>query len=158
MTRLLLALSLIAVATHAHGVDIGQHAPAFQLSDLDGQPISLTQHEGKVRLVNFWASWCEPCRHEVPALNQLRAEYEAQGFEIIGISVDKEIENAKAFLDKIPANYPVAIDVDFNTAKDYNAQAMPMSYIVDRDGKVQAVFTGFSQKNYLQLRPRWRPL
>lgn len=144
--RSLIGAIALGAATTVPAVEVGQPAPAFELPSLAGESISLDAHAGKVRLVNFWASWCEPCRHELPALDAMRNQYKEQGFEIIGISVDKEPENAKAFLDKIPVSYPVVLDNDFQTAKTYDAQAMPMSYILDRDGKVQAVFTGYSKK------------
>lgn len=142
----LIGIVSLCAATAIEAVEVGQPAPAFELASLSGEAVSLDAHAGKVRLVNFWASWCEPCRHELPALNALREEYKEQGFEIIGISVDSEADNAKAFIEQRPVSYPVALDQDFKTAKQYAAQAMPMSYIVDRDGKVQAVFAGFSQK------------
>lgn len=144
--RSLIGALALCAAAGAQAVEVGQTAPSFELASLAGESVSLDAHAGKVRLVNFWASWCEPCRHELPALNALREEYKEQGFEIIGISVDSEPDNAKAFIEQRPVNYPVVLDEDFKTAKQYAAQAMPMSYIVDRDGKVQAVFAGFSQK------------
>jgi thiol-disulfide isomerase/thioredoxin len=120
----------------------GQLAPAFQLTSLDGKKVSLADYKGKAVLVNFWATWCAPCKLEMPWLVDLRAKYAPQGFEILGISEDdpgsKDIE---PYAKKIGVNYPV-LQSDESVADKYHTDFLPMSFFVGRDGKVVEQIAG----------------
>lgn len=120
----------------------GQLAPAFQLTSLEGKKVSLADYKGKAVLVNFWATWCAPCKLEMPWLVDLRAKYAPQGFEILGISEDdpgsKDIE---PYAKKIGVNYPV-LQSDELVANKYHTDFLPMSYFVGRDGKVVEQIAG----------------
>jgi thiol-disulfide isomerase/thioredoxin len=120
----------------------GQVAPPFQLATLDGKKVSLADYKGKAVLVNFWATWCAPCKLEMPWLVELRAKYAPQGFEILGISKDdpgsKDIE---PYAKKIGVNYPV-LQADEKISDTYRIDFLPMSYFVGRDGKVVEQIAG----------------
>ena len=135
----------------------GKPAPAFTLEDLSGKKVSLASYKGKAVLVNFWATWCAPCKIETPWLVELRNQYAAQGFEILGVSTDdldrddtKLFANEKKDIQKsaeqLKIDYPVLID-GATLSKPYDGlDAMPTSYFVDRNGTVVAVQLGLTSK------------
>ncbi len=139
----------------------GKPAPAFTLEDLSGKKVSLASYKGKAVLINFWATWCGPCKIETPWLVQLRDQYAAKGFEILGVSTDdldhddKKLEaNEKKDIAKSVAelkiNYPVLID-GATLSKPYDGlDAMPTSYFVDRNGTVVAVQLGLTSKDEIE--------
>ena len=135
----------------------GKPAPAFALEDLSGRKVSLASYRGKAVLINFWATWCGPCKIETPWLVELRNQYAAQGFEILGVSTDdldrddtKLFANEKKDIQKsaeqLKIDYPVLID-GATLSKPYDGlDAMPTSYFVDRNGTVVAVQLGLTSK------------
>jgi thiol-disulfide isomerase/thioredoxin len=135
----------------------GKPAPAFTLEDLSGKKVSLASYKGKAVLINFWATWCGPCKIETPWLVELRNQYAAQGFEILGVSTDdldrddqKLFANEKKDIAKsaetLHIDYPVLID-GATLSKPYDGlDAMPTSYFVDRKGTVVAVQLGLTSK------------
>jgi thiol-disulfide isomerase/thioredoxin len=139
----------------------GKLAPAFELEDLSGKKVSLASYKGKAVLVNFWATWCAPCKIETPWLVELRNQYAAQGFEILGVSADdidhddatkladekKEIARSA---ERLHISYPVLIDGG-TLDKDYGGlDVLPMSFYVDRDGTVVAVQMGLTSKGDME--------
>ena len=121
----------------------GQQAPAFQLVSLDGKKVSLADYKGKAVLVNFWATWCAPCKLEMPWLVDLRSKYAAQGFEILGISEDDPgSRDVEPYTKKIGVNYPVLL-ADENIADKYHTDVLPTSFFIGRDGKVVEQIAGF---------------
>jgi thiol-disulfide isomerase/thioredoxin len=117
--------------------------PDFTLSDMQGQSRSMDEWDGKVVLVDFWASWCVPCRHEMPLFNELRAEYGDQGFEVIGIAAD-EVEKVEQFLAEVQVDFPIVYGEMFDVM-DLSAEfgnsfgGLPFSTFVDRDGNMRYV-------------------
>jgi cytochrome c biogenesis protein CcmG/thiol:disulfide interchange protein DsbE len=139
---------------------IGKSAPAFTLQDLSGKKISLASYKGKAVMVNFWATWCGPCKLETPWLVELRNEYAPKGFEILGISAEADdlADNDKAAWIKDKAaiaafareehmQYPVLINGDSISNIYGGLEAMPTSFFVDRAGKVVAVQMGITSKD-----------
>jgi len=115
--------------------------PAFTLNTVDNQSLSVDAWAGKVVLVDFWASWCVPCRREMPEFNRLRAEYADQGFEVVGIAAD-ELEKVQKFLSEVPVNFPIVygdvsdvMDISEQYGNDYGG--LPFSAFIDRDGNVR---------------------
>lgn len=110
----------------------GKPAPDFVLPDLDGQSWQLGQARGQVLLINFWATWCEPCRREMPALNRLHEAMAGKDFQVIGIHVgpSKEIE---LFLEETPVGFPILIDADLALA-DWNVPVLPATFLIDAGG------------------------
>lgn len=108
--------------------------------------IDLTAHKGKVVIVDFWASWCVPCRRSFPWLNEMQAKYADQGLVIIGVNEDTSAEEVAGFLADYPAHFEIVRDNEGALATEYGVVAMPSSYIIDRDGKVVTRHLGFKTK------------
>lgn len=125
----------------------GESAPALTLPSLKsmdskGGNFSLATQKGKVVLVDFWASWCGPCRKSLPALDKLQAKYKDQGLVVVGVSLDDDVAAAAAFLDRVPVNFTILSDTTGASAEAYHVVAMPTSFLVDAEGKVAARFEG----------------
>lgn len=120
----------------------GKPAYGFELERLDGGKMSLASLRGKVVLVNFWATWCGPCRVEMPMLQKLYEEYRGQGLEVVAVSVGEPRTDVAPFIQTHGFTFPVLLDEDTATANAYLAGAIPMSLIIDRDGVVRHQFSG----------------
>jgi peroxiredoxin len=138
-----LLLSVVSVATVA--VSAGELRPlknlapasAFMLRDLDGKLTSFTDFEGKVVLLNFWATWCATCRKEMPAMERLYRSLRADGFEVVAISVDQvSTEKVKAFAEELKITFPVLHDRDSIISNLYSNPGVPVSYLIDRQGRI----------------------
>jgi len=138
----LLAVALSVAVAHAS--EIGQAAPAFELSGPAGA-VKLSDLKGKVVYVDFWASWCGPCKASFPWMNEMQAKYGAQGFQVVGISVDAKREDADKFLAGTPAKFTIAYDPKGETPGKYGVPNMPTSYLIGADGKVLFVHKGFEE-------------
>lgn len=129
-------------------VNVGDQAPAFKLPRLETQgDIQLKSYRGKVVYVDFWASWCGPCRLSLPELNTLRKKYRKQGFEVIAINLDEEKEDAMEFLKEFPVAYPTARDVKGTTPEKYGLRGMPTAYLIDRQGNINLIHEGFKKSD-----------
>jgi cytochrome c biogenesis protein CcmG/thiol:disulfide interchange protein DsbE len=139
---------------------IGKPAPNFTLQDLSGKKISLDSYKGKAVMINFWATWCGPCKIETPWLVELRDEYASKGFEILGISAEdddladndikgwaKDKAAIASFVKQEHMSYPVLINGDSISNTYGGLEAMPTSFFVDRTGKVVAVQLGITSKD-----------
>jgi peroxiredoxin len=124
-------------------------APNFTLKDTAGNNMRLSELRGNVVLINFWASWCGPCRQEMPLLDELYTQYKPLGFTILGVNVEENSADAKDLLEKIPVSFPVLFDNENKVSKMYNVVAMPSTVIVDRDGNMRYVHLGY-QPGYEQ--------
>ena len=121
------------------------NAPAFELPGDSGQ-ISLEQYRDQVVFVDFWASWCVPCRRSFPWLNAMHAKYAEQGLVIVGVNLDMERSDAAKFLEEYPAEFAVVYDADKQLARQFEVIAMPSSYVFGRDGQIAARHMGFKVK------------
>jgi len=139
----LLALLVLCLPGAATAVDANHPAPSFAALD--------AQH-GKVVLVDFWASWCGPCRQALPAYEQLRQEYGARGFEVIGVNVDQHPRDRETALKALRLSYPQVADAEGALAERYDVAGMPASYLLDRRGLVRQVHVGFEQQDIEPLR------
>jgi cytochrome c biogenesis protein CcmG/thiol:disulfide interchange protein DsbE len=128
--RFLLSLALACLALTAAAGDAGD-------------PLDLAQLRGKVVLVDFWASWCEPCRHSFPWLNEMQAKYADRGLVVIGVNVDRERGDADRFLRDVPAQFRVVYDPAGTLASRYDLPGMPVSYIIGPNGDVVGRHIGF---------------
>ncbi|MES9830621.1 MAG: TlpA disulfide reductase family protein [Candidatus Thiodiazotropha sp. DIVDIV] len=118
-------------------------APDFTLKSRTGENIKLSELRGNVVMVNFWASWCGPCRQEMPILQQLYDRYQDMGFVLLGVNVDEESALADKMLKDIPVNFPVLYDNENSVSKQYQVKAMPSTFMVDRDGKIRFLHKGY---------------
>ena len=126
-----------AVGTPALAVSATGPAPAFQLGSLGGKPISLAQYKGQVVMINFWASWCGPCRQEMPVLEQLHKKYKPMGFTMLGVNVEPDSALAAQFLKATPVTFPILLDTKSEVSKLYSVPGMPTTVIVDRKGTLR---------------------
>ena len=118
-------------------------APTFTLPSRSGDTVSLGQLKGKVVMLNFWASWCGPCRQEMPLLDQMHKRYSALGFTLVGVNVDENSKDAEAWLSKTPVSFPVLFDRESKVSKLYDVNAMPSTVFIDRQGNVRYQHKGY---------------
>jgi peroxiredoxin len=118
-------------------------APDFTLKSHSGKNMRLSELRGEVVMINFWASWCGPCRQEMPLLDELYSQYQPMGFTILGVNVEEDSNKAKALLDDIPVSFPVLFDTSSQVSKLYDVVAMPSTVLVDRDGNVRYLHHGY---------------
>ena len=120
----------------------------FVLKDMNGKNVSLSAYRGKVILLDFWATWCAPCRIEIPNFVELYKKYQSQGFVVLGVSVDDPLPKLKSFAKELKMNYPVLIGLDRDDVKDAFGPppGYPTSFIIGRDGRICSQHTGFVPK------------
>ncbi len=141
LAGLLLTAGMAPPAAAAGAVRVS--APDFTLKSGSGENLRLAELRGQVVLVNFWASWCGPCRQELPLLDQMHKKYAPLGFTVLGINVDQDPRQARALLDKIPVEFPIVFDSQSAVSKLYEVVAMPSTVIVDRNGDARYVHHGY---------------
>ncbi len=122
----------------------------FTLNDLEGNPVSLTDSDGQVRIVDFWATWCAPCKEEVPMYKELHDEYGDRGVRIISISMDYEedLNSVKEFVAKYEIQYTSLMD-DGEVSRQYGAEGLPATYLIDQQGRMVKSFIGVKPKRVL---------
>ena len=142
LLRTTACLAAFAVGLPLRAAEIGQPAPPFTLPGRDGST-SLAQLRGKVVFLDFWASWCVPCRHSFPWMNQMHAQYAARGLHVLAINVDAKRADADAFLAKLPAQFAIGFDPQGDTPRAYGVKGMPTSVLIGANGKVLHHHAGF---------------
>lgn len=118
-------------------------APDFTLKSSTGENIRLAEQRGQVVMLNFWASWCGPCREEMPLLDKLNSKYGKMGFVMYGINTDQDIAEAKNVLNKIKVNYPILFDPESKLSTLYNVDSMPFSVFIDKKGQIRHIHKGY---------------
>ena len=143
LVALLLYLGLVTNSsrTTPTGLGPGKTAPDFKLKTLDGKEISLSDYRGKVVLINFWATWCPPCREEMPLFKRVYERYKDKGFEILAVSTDSSAGPVRKFVKEYKLRFPVLID-NGNVSNLYGVQGLPTSFLINREGKVVKVRLG----------------
>jgi thiol-disulfide isomerase/thioredoxin len=144
LRQFLLSLLVIHISFTPLSLSFAQEmaAPDFAISNAQ-LPNKLSDLKGQVVYLDFWASWCKPCRKSFPWMNQMQHKYAGEGLQIIAINLDTEAALAKAFLDKVPAQIPIVYDPKGKVAKGYELLGMPSSYLIDKKGKIRFAHKGF---------------
>ena len=153
----LFALTVISIVIlftsfNTFAADVKGPAPDFTLASKDGGNVRLQEQLGNVVLINFWASWCGPCREELPYLEVLQQEYTDLGFTILAVNVDEDSSKADILLNDITVSFPVLFDVNDDVSKLYDVQAMPTTVIVDRDGNQRLLHKGYKSGDEIKYK------
>jgi len=139
-----LGLLLASVLCFSASAFAATAAPEFSLPGRSGQTVTLSAYRGDVVMINFWASWCKPCRQELPLLEQMYQRYKNLGFTLIGVNVDEDQKNADLILKNIPVSFPIAYDQQDKVSNKYGLEGMPNTVFVDRNGNIRHVHTGYT--------------
>jgi peroxiredoxin len=139
----LVAVSFCFASNNAVAELINEPAPDFTLKAKSGENMRLKELSGDVVLVNFWASWCGPCRKEMPLLQKLQDKYKDMGFTVLGVNVEEQNDAAKNFIDEVGVSFPILLDEANDVSKLYDVNAMPTTVIIDRQGNKRYVHYGF---------------
>jgi peroxiredoxin len=142
--RIVAIIATAAVALPALAADpTGRPAPPFTLAARSGANVSLAQYKGQVVMLNFWASWCGPCRQEMPLLDSIYKQYHRMGFTLIGVNVEPDSNAANQWLKETPVSFPILYDKESTVSKMYDVAGMPSTVIIDRAGKVRVLHRGY---------------
>jgi peroxiredoxin len=130
---------------------VGQTAPAFELKNLDGKTVSSSEFKGKVVVLDFWATWCGPCRMEIPSFIQLQKKYEKKGFTFVGVSLDQDGPDVvRDFVKKTGMNYPQLM-ASYEIFKNYGSpDAIPTTFLIDRKGIIRTVLRGYHTQSVFE--------
>jgi thiol-disulfide isomerase/thioredoxin len=147
LTFLLVVLALLSLAAckrkPALDVSSGKQAePAFSLTDVDGKPLNLSDLKGKVVLLDFWATWCAPCKVEIPHFVEMQKKYGPQGLQIVGLSIDDDAKPVREFAQKMGMDYPVALADEKLTTQYGGILGLPVAFVIDKNGNIIKKFVG----------------
>ena len=134
-----------------------QKAPVFELPG-NNKNINLENLKGKVVYLDFWASWCDPCRKSFPWMNDMHSRYDSDEFIIVAVNLDTSKTDATKFLQKVPASFNVAYDPDGNVAEKYQLKAMPSSYLIDKRGNLVFAHKGYREGDTTEIEEKIRQL
>jgi len=140
---LALAALLAASVSQAAMPPVGSVAPDFTLKSNGGKNLKLSEFRGQVVMINFWATWCGPCREELPLLNRIQEQYRKAGFKLLGVNIDDRPEAAQAMARNLGIRFPILFDTDKRVSRRYDVNAMPSTLLIDRDGKVRYLHLGY---------------
>lgn len=151
-----IGILLLALVVNSTGAAVNENsaAPDFVLKSRNGHNVRLSELRGQVVMINFWATWCGPCRQEMPLLETLYQRYKKLGFTLLGVNVEENSRPAANFLKDVPVSFPVLFDSRNDVSKLYKVSGMPSTVIVDRDGKVRFAHTGYvpgDESKYSQM-------
>lgn len=135
--------SVFAATSLASSSLEGQSAPDFVLKASSGENLRLSEHRGDVVMINFWATWCGPCRQEMPLLDDLYNRYQRVGFSLLGVNIDDDSRRAMQMIEELGVNFPVLFDETKEVSQLYDVEAMPVTVLVDREGTVRHVHHGY---------------
>jgi thiol-disulfide isomerase/thioredoxin len=151
-------IALLALALPASGQALkewkGGATPALALEDVDGKLHRLADYKGKVVLINFWATWCAPCREEMPSMQALGDSLQGKPFAVLAINVGEGPRAARDFAEKMALRFPILLDRDMNATRAWSARVLPASYVVGPDGKVAYSYLGAIDWNAPQVKGR----
>jgi len=149
---------LAPLAGSATSTLVGRPAPDFTLRSLANENLRLSEHLGEVVVINFWATWCGPCRQEMPALDELYNKYRLAGLTLLSVNVDESVERAAEMARALKVSYPVLIDERKDVSRSYQVSAMPLTVLVDREGVVRYVTESYKPGNEKRYAEQLREL
>lgn len=156
--RLAVALLLAASSTALSAAELkavnASPAPALELKDVAGRIHRLADYRGKVVLVNFWATWCEPCRDEMPSIAKLKERLEDRPFTVLAVNVDEPEARIAKFLSTMPLDFPVLVDAARVATRRWNVRVLPASFVIDPDGRVRYTVSGDLDWSASEVRAR----
>jgi len=156
---LLASILQVFCASLAAAVGVGDAAPPIVARDLvQGELVKLEDYRGKVVFVDFWASWCGPCATSIPLFERMRGDFPDDQFQILAVNVDKDPEKGRKFLARNPVGYPSVSDPDGRLPQSFGLETMPTSYLIDRNGVVRHVHSGFRRSDMREIRHKIRVL
>lgn len=161
LARLLLSLTLLApigAAAQALIPWAGGATPPLELGAIDGRRHSLAQYRGRVVLVNFWATWCAPCRAEMPSIERLRRSLEGEPFAVLAVNVSEDAAAVRAFAERVPMGFPLLLDHDAQAARAWRAGALPMTFVIGPEGRIRYHAIGERDWADTEIRSRLRAL
>ena len=126
-------------------------APDFELQTFDGESLLLSDLEGKVVVLNFWASWCPPCRWEMPSFERIYQEYKDDGVVFVGVAMSDTLEDAQGFADEAGVTYPIGLDTDNRIAIAYRVMSLPTTFFINKEGQVQRRLTSAANEGVLKV-------
>jgi thiol-disulfide isomerase/thioredoxin len=135
--------ALAALSAPGWAAVVNAPGPAFTLISRSGKPVSLAEYKGDVVMINFWASWCGPCRQEMPLLNTIYEQYKGLGFVLLGVNVEPSPKAANAWLKVTPVDYPILYDTHSVVSRLYRVEGMPTTVILGRKGNIRFVHQGY---------------
>jgi len=130
----------------------GQPAPDFVLPGLDARPVRLSDFRGRVVMLNFWASWCVPCKVEMPGMEAVYQDLKGQGFVVLAVNMQDDPDVARRFVEEVKATFPIALDRDGSVARQYRLAALPTSFFIDREGRVADINTGLVTRGQVEFK------
>jgi DsbE subfamily thiol:disulfide oxidoreductase len=142
----MLATAVLAIASTGVAAalpPVGKPAPDFAAKSDSGRNVRLSELRGQVVLINFWASWCSPCRQELPLLSKIYSQYRGAGFALLAVNVDDNRKDAESMLKRLGLKFPTLFDGNKKVAKLYGVDTMPATLVIDRDGRVRYVHRGY---------------
>ena len=153
LTRIaLFAVICIFVWPVSQAATVSGAAPNFTLKSLSGKNIKLSELTGNVVLLNFWATWCGPCRQEMPLLNAIHKKYEALGFTVLGVNVEEQSDSARSYIKDSPVDFPILLDSSNKVSKLFNVVAMPTTVVIGRDGNMRFLHQGYKPGDEAEYR------
>lgn len=150
MKKISVLLASILCAS-AFAVEVGQMAPDFELQGQNGTMVKLSSYKGKTVYLDFWASWCGPCKQSFPWMNEMQSRYGAKKFQVVGVNVDQKTDDAKEFLKENKATFDIVFDNTGKIPKTFTIKGMPTSMLIGADGKIMSIHTGFKPEQKPEL-------
>jgi len=141
--KLAILFSIVLTSAIASAGPVSGLAPDFTLQTLGGGQTSLAEHRGNVVMVNFWATWCAPCRQEMPHLEALHQRYSSLGFTLLGVNVEEDSSGAEDWLAETPVSFPILFDPQSSVSELYDVIAMPSTVMIDREGNLRYLHHGY---------------
>lgn len=134
------------------GLNVGERVPDFTVNDLEGNPISLSDFHGKKVLLNFWASWCPPCRAEMPYMERIYQEYKKDDIAIVAVNMlttEKSIDDVHQFIEDFELSFPIPVDEEGELGETFEIMSYPTSYFIDSDGVIRSKMIGTMDEEYM---------